>query len=178
MKVAVVSGSPRRTANTQVMMRHVYEYAKSKNPDTVFINLSEGGVECYRGPDEQYGQATRDAAAALTAADVWLVGSPVYNSFFSSALKNLFEYVNYKDTAGKVAGMAIMASGGIGFINVQNLITQMLSYFRIVANPRAVFLTTEAVSGGTVSDADAAGRLRAMVDETLAMASALRPQGA
>ena len=44
-------------------------------------------------------------------ADVWLIGTPVYNSFFSSALKNLFEYVNYKKTEGKVAGMVILGAG-------------------------------------------------------------------
>ena len=42
-------------------------------------------------------------------ADVWLIGSPIYNSLFSSALKNLFEYVDYKKTEGKVAGMVIFS---------------------------------------------------------------------
>jgi len=40
--------------------------------------------------------------------DVWLIGTPIYNSFFSSALKNLFEYVDYKKTQGKVAELVIM----------------------------------------------------------------------
>ena len=31
MKVVVISGSPRKNANTQIMMKHVFEYAKSKN---------------------------------------------------------------------------------------------------------------------------------------------------
>ena len=30
MKVVVISGSPRKNANTQVMMKHVFEYAKQK----------------------------------------------------------------------------------------------------------------------------------------------------
>ena len=62
-----------------------------------------------RGPDEDYNQATIDAANDIMDADVWLIGTPIYNSFFSSALKNLFEYVNYKKTEGKVAGMTIFA---------------------------------------------------------------------
>jgi len=155
-------------------VNYVYEYTKTKNQETKLINLSDGQVECYRGPDEDYNQATIDAANDLMDADVWLIGTPIYNSFFSSALKNLFEYVNYKKTEGKVAGMAILAAGQIGFIDVQTLLTQLLSYFRIITNPKAVFLTTESISENSVSDADAQNRLKQMVDETLEIASKLR----
>ena len=174
MKVVIISGSPRKNANTQIVMKYVYDYAKTKNADTKLINLSEGKIECYRGPDEEYNEETKNAASDLMDADVWIIGSPIYNSFFSSALKNLFEYVNYKKTAGKVAGMAILAAGNIGFIDVQTLITQLLSYFRVVTNPKAVFLTTDSVTENTVSDEDARNRLTAMVDETLDLASKLQ----
>ena len=173
MKVVVISGSPRKNANTQVVMKYVYDYTKSKNQDTKLINLSEGQIECYRGPDEEYNEPTKTAGKDIMDADVWIIGSPIYNSFFSSALKNLFEYVNYKKTAGKVAGMAILAAGNIGFIDVQTLITQLLSYFRVITNPKAVFLTTESINENQISDADAQKRLKEMVDETLKIASKL-----
>lgn len=173
MKIVVISGSPRKNANTQILMKYVFDYAKSKNQDTKLINLSEGQIECYRGPDEEYDEATKNAANDITDADVWLIGSPIYNSFFSSALKNLFEYINYKKTPGKVAGITILAAGNIGFINVQTLITQLLSYFRVITNPKAVFLTTESISKNSISDIDAQNRLKEMVDETLEIASKL-----
>lgn len=173
MKVVVISGSPRKNANTQILMKYVYDYTKSKNQDTKFINLSEGQIDCYRGPEEEYNDATKNAAQDIMDADVWLIGSPIYNSFFSSALKNLFEYVNYKETEGKVAGMAILAAGNIGFTDVQTLITQLLSYFRVITNPKAVFLTTESIIDSDISD-DGKNRLREMVDETLKLAKKLR----
>ncbi|MCV0410793.1 NADPH-dependent FMN reductase [Nitrosopumilus sp.] len=174
MKVVVISGSPRKNANTQIVMKYVYDYTKSKNQETKLINLSEGQIECYRGPDEEYNEATKTAANDIMDADVWLIGSPIYNSFFSSSLKNLFEYINYKKTAGKVAGMTILASGSIGFIDVQTSITQLLSYFRVITNPKAVFLTTDSVKENNMLDADAQNRLKEMVDETLEMGSKLR----
>jgi NAD(P)H-dependent FMN reductase len=173
MKIVVISGSPRKNANTQILMKYVFEYAKSKNQDTKLINLSEGQIEYYRGPDEEYNEATKIAVKDITEADVWLIGSPIYNSFFSSALKNLFEYINYKKTPGKVAGITILAAGNIGFINVQTLITQLLSYFRVITNPKAVFLTTESITENSLSDVDAQNRLKEMVDETLEIASKL-----
>ncbi len=173
MKVVIISGSPRKNGNTQVIMKYVFEYTKSKNVDTKLINLSDGQIECYKGPEEEYNEHTKNAASDITDADVWLIGSPIYNSFFSSALKNLFEYINYKKTEGKVAGMVILAAGNIGFIDVQTLITQLLSYFRVITNPKAVFLTTESISENTISNDEDKKRLRELVDETLKMATKL-----
>lgn len=171
MKVVVIAGSPRKNGLTQAMMQYVFDYTKRKNPDTVLINLAEGNIDTYRGYDEEYNDATKKAAADITDADIWLIGSPIYNSFFSSALKNLFEYVNYKKTEGKIAGMAILASGNIGFTNVQTLLTQLLSYFKVITNPKAVFLTTEAISDDTTISNDAKERLEKMVDDTIKLAS-------
>lgn len=169
MKIVIISGSPRKNANTQIMMKYVYEYTKSKNENTKFINLSEGGIDYYAGPDVEYNETTKQAAKDIMEADVWLIGTPIYNSFFSSALKNLFEYINYKKTAGKTAGIAILASGNIGFIDVQTMLNQLMTYFRVYTNPKAVFMTANMVKDSTVIDEDAKDRLKELVDETLSM---------
>ena len=174
MKIVVISGSPRKAANTQILMKYVYEYTKTKNQDTKLINLSDGNIECHKGFDEEYNDETKTAANDIMDADIWLIGTPVYNSFFSSALKNLFEYVNYKKTEGKVAGMVILGAGSISFVNVQTLITQLLSYFRVITNPKAVFLTTESIKENSVLDKEAQIKLKEMVDGTLEIASKLQ----
>ncbi len=153
------------------MMKFVYDYTKSKNEDTKFINLAEDQIECYHGPVESYNESTVQAAKDITEADVWLLGTPIYNSFFSSSFKNIFEYINYKKTAGKVAGMAIMASGSIGFTDVKTLITQLMSYFRVLTNPKAVFITVDALNEGKIVDDMVKTRLQELVDETLSLAS-------
>ena len=173
MKVVVISGSPRKNANTQIMMKYVYEYSKEKHQDTKFINLSEGGIDYYSGPDSEYNEKTKQAAKDIMDADVWLIGTPIYNSFFSSALKNLFEYVNYKKTAGKTAGIAILASGDIGFVYVQTLLNQLMTYFRVTTNPKSVFMTADMIKEEKIIDDTAKDRLKELVDETLAIASKL-----
>ena len=174
MKIVVISGSPRKEGKTQIVMKYVFDYVKSINSDTTLINLSNGDIECYRGYDVEYNEATRKAADDIMNADIWLIGCPIYNSFFSAALKNLFEYINYKKTAGKVAGMAILASGNIGFTNVQTLITQLLSYFRVITNPKAVFLTTDSISEKSEINDDVKSRLKEMVDETISLSKKLQ----
>ena len=154
------------------MMKHVFEYTKQKDVDVKFINLSEGGFEYYRGflNEIDYNEKTLQAAKDITEADVWLVGTPIYNSMFSAALKNLFEFVNYKETSGKMAGLAILASGMIGFTDVQTLLTQLMSYFRVATNPVPVFVTADKIEGGEIASVDVKARLDELVDRTLEMA--------
>ena len=171
MKVVVISASPRKGANTQIMMEYLYNYTKTKNTDTKFINMSKDRIDCYLGPGESYSQITMQAIKDITEADVWLIGSPIYNSLFSSALKNLFEYINYKETPGKTAGIAIMASGSISFTNVQSVITSLMSYFKVITNPKAVHMTADQIKDGKIVDENAMARLRELVDETLKLTS-------
>ena len=149
MKVVVISASPRKIGKTQAIMKYVAEYildndAEISPLEVKFINLSEGGIDYYTG-DGNFSDATKEAIKNITEADVWIIGTPIYNSFFSSALKNLFEYIDYKKTAGKTSGLVIVASGNSGFADVQTLLTQLMSYFNVITNPRAVFVTADTV---------------------------------
>jgi len=176
MKVVVISASPRKIAKTQVLMKYVTEYINDlmldveRSLEVKFINLSDGGIDYYTG-DGNFSETTKQAIKDITEADVWLVGTPIYNSFFSSALKNLFEYIDYKKTAGKTAGLIIVASGNSGFTDVQTLLTQLMSYFNVITNPRAVFVTADTVDNNEIINEDVKSRLNQLVDETLKLAS-------
>ena len=169
-KILIISGSPRSNGKTQVLMKYIFEYVKQKNSDTKLVNLSDGGIDYYVGTSD-YSDATKQAAKDITEADVWLVGTPIYNSFFSAALKNLFEYIDYKKTEGKTAGLVILASSNSGFTDVQTLLTQLMSYFNVITNPRAVFVTANTIVNDQIIDPEVKLRLEAMVDQTLDLAS-------
>ena len=169
-KILIISGSPRSNGKTQVLMKYIFEYVKQKNSDTKLINLSDGGIDYYDGTSD-YSDATKQAAKDITEADVWLVGTPIYNSFFSAALKNLFEYIDYKKTKGKTAGLVILASSNSGFTDVQTLLTQLMSYFNVITNPRAVFVTANTIVNDQIIEPEVKLRLEALVDQTLDLAS-------
>ena len=169
-KILIISGSPRRNGKTQVLMKYIFEYVKQKNSDTKLVNLSDGGIDYYDGTSD-YSDATKQAAKDITEADIWLVGTPIYNSFFSAALKNLFEYIDYKKTEGKTAGLVILASSNSGFTDVQTLLTQLMSYFNVITNPRAVFVTANTIVNDQIIEPEVKLRLEALVDQTLDLAS-------
>ena len=134
------------------------------------INLSDGGIDYYTG-DGNFSDTTKEAIKKITESDVWIVGTPIYNSFFSSALKNLFEYIDYKKTAGKTAGLVIIAAGNSGFTDVQTLLTQLMSYFNVITNPRAAFIMADTAEEDQIIDEKVKTRLKQLVDETLELAS-------
>ena len=171
-KILIISGSPRSNGKTQVLMKYIFEYVKQKNSDTKLVNLSDGGIDYYDGTSD-YSDTTKQAAKDITEADIWLVGTPIYNSFFSAALKNLFEYIDYKKTEGKTAGLVILASSNTGFTDVQTLLTQLMSYFNVITNPRAVFIMADTADDNKISDDDVKVRLKQLVDETLKLASGI-----
>jgi len=173
MKVVVISASPRKIAKTQVFMKYITEYLNNSNLEDLevkLLNLSDGGIDYYTG-DGTFSDTTKEAIKNITEADVWIVGTPIYNSFFSSALKNLFEYIDYKKTAGKMAGLVIVAAGNSGFTDVQTLLTQLMSYFNVITNPRAVFVMADTADDDQIINEDVKSRLKQLVDETLKLAS-------
>ena len=173
MKVVVISASPRKIAKTQVFMKYITEYLNNSSLEELevkLINLSDGGIDYYTG-DGNFSDTTKEAIKNITEADVWIIGTPIYNSFFSSALKNLFEYIDYKKTAGKTAGLVIVAAGNSGFTDVQTLLTQLTSYFNVITNPRAVFIMADTADDDQITVEDVKTRLKQLVDETLELAS-------
>ena len=176
MKVVVISASPRKIAKTQVFMKFITEYVNElmldveRNLEVKLINLSDGGIDYYTG-DGNFSDTTKEAIKNITEADVWIIGTPIYNSFFSSALKNLFEYIDYKKTAGKTAGLVIVAAGNSGFTDVQTLLTQLMSYFNVITNPKAVFIMADTAEDDQIIDEDVKTRLLQLTNETLELAS-------
>ena len=173
MKVVVISASPRKIAKTQVFMKYITEYLNNSSLECLevkLINLSDGQIDYYTG-DGNFSDKTKEAIKNITESDVWIIGTPIYNSFFSSALKNLFEYIDYKKTAGKTAGLVIVAAGNSGFTDVQTLLTQLMSYFNVITNPRAVFIMADTAEEDQITDEKVKTRLKQLVDETLELAS-------
>jgi NAD(P)H-dependent FMN reductase len=120
-----------------------FDYAKSKNYDVTYLDLGEIDIEKFCGLEEEYNKTTNDAIKLIENSDVFIIGSPVYNGVFSSAIKNLFEFVNYKALEGRITGFIIMSGGTISYLQVQGQLQALMNYFRVVSNPRSVFVSTD-----------------------------------
>ena len=168
-KVLVICGSLRKASLTRVLADMAYDHAK-KVADADYLDLAKANVEWFRGWEEDYGPGTHETMRRLTRADVLVLGSPVYDGLLSSALKNLFEHVEYKSLEGKVAGFVIKSGSPISSLQVQGQLVALMNYFRVISNPRAVYAFDEHFDAqGRLKDREIKSRVERLVDKTIEM---------
>lgn len=166
-RVIVICGSLRKASWTRELTDIAFNHAKEVG-DADYLDLSKTNVEWFRGWEESYGAETRDAVERLTVSDVLIVGSPIYDGLLGSPLKNLFEHVEYTSLEGKVAGFVIKSGGTISSLQVQGQLVALMSYFRVISNPRAVYAFDENFDKrGKLKDKRVETRVRRLVDETV-----------
>ena len=79
----------------------------------------------------------------------------------------MFEYLNYKNTSGKVAGLIIVSSGHISFKSVQTNLTQLMSYFGVLTNPNSIYITVDKIDENNRLTIELKLRLENILDETV-----------
>jgi len=168
MKILVICGSPRKNSYTRVLTDKAFEYAKINNYNVTYLDLGKVKIEKFRGLEEKYDKTTEDTVKLVEGSEIFIIGSPVYDGVFSSAIKNLFEFVNYKALEGRVAGFIIMAGGTISYLQVQGQLQALMNYFRVISNPRSVFVSTDdfdenmKLKNGKIKD-----RIEKLIEETV-----------
>lgn len=171
MKLLIICGSRRENSMTRKLSDAAYEYAKGKY-DVRYLDLGKTDVEPFRGyiKDVRYSEATLEIVKAVEGSDAYIIASPAYDGTMGSAVKNLFEFVDYKALEFRPAGIIIKGASAGTWQQARSHIVAMMHFFNVVCNPRAVF----------ASDADydekrelknpvVLERLERLVDETVSM---------
>ena len=150
-------------SRTGILANIAMKYAKKGN-EVKMIDLSSGKMDMFsaKSPSKE----TKAMVDLIYWADVLIVCTPIYNSMISAALKNLFEFVDYKKISGKIAGFIINSSTMKSVISVQNQLTGLMSYFGIISNPRAVFVTMEDFNEKGLKNKDVENRINALVESS------------
>ena len=130
MKILIISASPRKNSHSRVLADAAFNYLEKKEGEfeASMIDLYETKVDVFRGFGEDYNEETKKVIEMLKEHDIFIISTPVYNSSFSSVLKNIFEHSNYKALKGKTAGFIMNAGGGISFINVHSDLNSLINY--------------------------------------------------
>jgi FMN reductase len=140
-----ISGSPKRSSRTTVVVRAVLEAIEASAPsNTRLIELAEAAPLLFRA-------LTRDSLASepqassiirtVEAADVLVVGTPVYRGSYTGALKHLFDLVHHEALAGKLVVLVATAGSSIhGLVNEHQL-RPLFGFFNALTVPTTIFAT-------------------------------------
>ncbi|HVL47377.1 MAG TPA: NAD(P)H-dependent oxidoreductase [Candidatus Thermoplasmatota archaeon] len=174
MRLVFIAGSPRRKSRTRVLVERARDHARNEHPEceTDLLDLAATTPEPFKDWETEYSDATRNVVERVLASDAMVVGSPVFNGSYSSAVKNLFEHIDYKELEGMVAGFIVVGGGDQSFLQVRAHLAQLMAYYRVPVVPRAVFATEEQVDEGPPEKI--LKRIDRLVDATFAAATGAR----
>lgn len=169
MKGLIVCGSLRKESMTRVLTDIAYDYGKKNYGDVEYLDLGKTRIRNFEGFDAEYDEPTKNMVELVENSDVFVLGYHVYNGLLGSALKNLFEFINYKALEGKAAGFILKSGVNISFLQVQGQLQALMNYFRVVSNPRAVFVTDEDFDGMKLVNPKIEERIKKLINETVKM---------
>src|SRR5215217_8070551 len=103
MKILGLSGNVKRPSRTAVLVEAIVAAAASRLGFTgQTIELVDAAPVLFKAlRSDQLDAEGRAIVDAVEAADVLVVGSPVYRASYTGALKHLFDLVDYRALTGK-----------------------------------------------------------------------------
>ncbi len=101
VKILGVSGSMRADAHSARALEVVLHAAREYEVETRILDLRRTPLPMYVPEDEKADDAVREATAAVTWADCFVLASPDYHGSMSGAMKNFLDYYR-AEFAGKL----------------------------------------------------------------------------
>ena len=145
MKLLGISGTI-LGAKTAVLVDAVLQAVKKASPEmeTELLDLREYELEfCDGRKPELYNADTQKVLEAISKADFYLIGCPIFNGSFPAPLKNVFDLVPPEVFRHKVMGF--VANGGTyqHYLVIENQLKPIAGNFRSFVAPSFVYVNGE-----------------------------------
>jgi FMN reductase len=168
MKILIICGSRRKNSLTRKLTDIAFEHAKKNHKEVSYLDLGKADIDDFKGFEEKYSENTMKAVKLVEGSDVIIIGSPIYNGFLSSGVKNLFEFINYKALEGKVAGFILKSGTQASWRQAHEQLVALMNYFNVISNPRPVFASDEDFNEkGELNNDEVRKRIENLVDSTI-----------
>lgn len=165
-----LSGSPSAQSRTRTVIEAaIARIAAQSRAEARLVDIA--------GLVPDLGVGSRDAASArleqalrtIEAADLLIVGSPVYKGSYSGLLKHLVDLVEYPALAGVPVGLIATGGSERHALVVEHHLRPLFAFFCAATLPTAVFLPTHAIIGERIQDVALQGRFDQLIAEAVAV---------
>lgn len=170
LSIVGVSGSLSRPSRTSVLVRSVLDEVAAHRDATVQLfdlyDLSTGffGAGFYDGlPD-----AHRQVIDAIEAADLLVVGSPVYRGSYSGAFKHVFDLVRYDRLKGKPVVLTATGGSPLHGLVTEHQLRPLFGFFGAHTLPTGFYAGDRDFSEGEITNPAQTARLAQLVREATA----------
>lgn len=171
-KVKIVAVAGELTGwKTTVILHDLLEEAKRLYPNvqTELIEMKEYDMEFARGfPLGDYNEDTWDVVSKVSAADIIVFGTPIYQASMSGALKNLLDFFPIDAFKRKVTGIITTGAVEKHFLVSEYQIKPVLTYLKGLVPTRNVFVHNDSFNEiNDLIDGKVVPRLASMAEEMI-----------
>ncbi|PSH62151.1 FMN reductase [Phyllobacterium sophorae] len=167
LKILGLSGNVRRPSRTASLVRAITAaIGKQFDVDGRVIELADAAPVLFRAlRTDQLDKAGRDIIDALEAADILVVGSPVYRASYTGAFKHLFDLVHFRALTGKHVILAATGGTQLHGLVTEHQLRPLFGFFNALTIPTAVYATEADFTGYDLTNPDVAKRIDRSVTE-------------
>ena len=114
----------------------------------------------------------------LEAADIVLIGSPIYRAAYTGALKHLLDLVDYRALRGAIGAAAITGGTALHALAAEHAIRNLFGFFAMTGVATTVFALDVDFAGQELRSGDARQRIARAAREIAAIAGAVERERA
>lgn len=177
MKVLALSGNVKRPSRTAALVSVLVKRLSERfTVETDFIELIDAAPVLFKAlRADQLDEAGRAIVDAVEAADILVVGSPVYRASYTGALKHLFDLVDYRALAGK--HVILVATGGTPLhgLMTEHQFRPLFGFFNAITIPTAIYATESDFTGYQLASDVVSNRIDRALLELASITPLLRP---
>ncbi|MGM9922841.1 MAG: NADPH-dependent FMN reductase [Bacillus sp. (in: firmicutes)] len=142
MKLVGISGAL-IGAKPSIAVNEVLKAAKRIDPtlEVELIDMRDYNVEFVVGkPFNQYNEDTQTVVNKILEADLYVIGTPIYQASITGALKNLFDHLPTTALQSKVVGVVTTGGSDKHFLVADNQLKPILTFFKANTAASSVFV--------------------------------------
>ena len=136
---------------------------------TGLLHLGDHRISFADGrPLPDYGDDTEAVVQRVMAADMYLIGTPIFRASVTASLKNLLDLVPVEGLMGKVCGLVAMGGSVHHYLAIDSQLRPALGWFGAHLVPGAIYLQSGQFEEGRLIDAEAVGGLERLASAVVA----------
>lgn len=167
MNILGISGSVKQPSRTGRVVSDILASIERRADVSVdMIDLAVAAPILFRAlRADQLDEAGRRIIDAVEAADVLVVGSPIYRASYTGALKHLFDLVDFRALQGKRVVLAATGGTPLHGLMLEHQFRPLFGFFGAVTVPTTVYAVEADFTEYTLSNPAVEARIeRAVVD--------------
>jgi len=160
-----IHGSVTNPGRLHQALASALEAAAARDPSitTELLHLGDHQISFADGrPAEAYGDDTQKVLEQVTAADMYLIATPIFRASFTGALKNLLDHIPVEGLMGKAVGLIGMGATDHHYLTVDTQLRPVLAWFGAHLVPGQVYLQSTHFQDGKLADPEAIAGLETL----------------